>query len=102
MNHWKTNRRFQRVMNAAEAQEAALNPALLRQLRAQGVIPPIAGGSPEADGDHAGEGSGKPNPGAKTGEADDDNEADDGVADKAANDDNAKTASKGRRATMAR
>jgi hypothetical protein len=96
MNHWKTRSRFHRVMNAAEANEAALNPALLLQLRAQGVIPLIAGGSPEGDDDDAGKGGGKPKPDAKTGNDDDVDDDDDDADDDDDNDDDAARGKEGK------
>jgi hypothetical protein len=79
----KTRRRYHRVLSAAESQ--GLSPAMFRQLRAQGVLPPIAGGAPDDGSDDAGTGGGKPKSGAKTGDDDGDDDSDD--ADDDADDD---------------
>jgi hypothetical protein len=78
-NHMNQSRRYRRVMSLAETE--GMSPALLFQLRAQGVLPPLAGGSPEADeggGDHDGEGGGTPPSDAN---ADSDDEGDDAADD---------------------
>lgn len=74
-------RRFRRVMSLAEAQ--GLSPALIRQLLAQGVLPPIAGGStgaPGGDGEHDGEGGGTLSTDANA-DSDDEDAADDDESD---------------------
>lgn len=94
----KTRRRYQRVMSLAESQ--GLSPEMLRQLRAQGVLPPMAGGAD--DDDDAGKGSrGKPpKRRAKAGDDDDsdddedDDDADEDDADDADDDDDKVAASK--------
>jgi hypothetical protein len=89
-----TRRRYRRVMSVAEAQ--GLSPEMLRQLRAQGVIAPIAGGSPEADDDDAGKPGGKGKGRAKAGADDDADDDDDDDADDDDDDDNEGTKEKGK------
>jgi len=81
MTH-KTHRRYQRVMSLAEAQ--GLPAGLLRRMRAEGVLPPIAGGSVGAPGGETpgGDGPGTSTPTAEPGESEsDDDDADDDSAD---------------------
>lgn len=74
-------RRFQRILTASEVEGMSITPELLRQLRAQGIIPQIAGGSPETDDDDADKGKGKPKRRAKAGDDDDDVDDDDDDVD---------------------
>jgi hypothetical protein len=85
--------RVQRIMSLAEAR--VVNPALLKQLRYQGVLPPIAGGSINAPGDvdPGGEGGGTPPPDA---DADSDDDGGD-AADDESDDDGTDTAATGKK-----
>lgn len=89
-----TRCRFHRVMSIAEAR--GLSPEMLRQLRAQGVLPPMAGAEHvPGSGNPGGEGGGTPPPTAKTGDDDDDDDDDD--ADDDEDDDEGAPAPKGKK-----
>lgn len=75
----KRRHRIKRIMSLAEVQ--AVSPAMLRQLRLQGVLPPIAGGSTSAPGGgESGGGEGGTPPSDANADSDDD-ESDDDAAD---------------------